>query len=251
MPCDVSLDDELLAPYFFDEVCVAALGCDAQAEIAAFMHEFLAALRVDAVFFFESVQFLNLAMLQQGGIPATKTTKGKPWLFGQLMWLCWMACVAFQWVCTFSAFVAQVSAYCTLEASYRLCMTELGSGHAMLNATLPLHPAILANLLVIWPGESEGVLWHTAYIMLALCPVRVLPTCIAPQVHALLMGLSVHRSVKFQVPTVVRCRSDGSLPPLGVGYFIVSLVLVRVRSTFPCSSSQPCARPCCGDVWDS
>ena len=58
--------------------------------------------------------------------------------------------VAFQWVTTASSAISLVFGYISMEAQFRPCMVELGSGDALLNTTLPVvlfHPVLLSLLM--------------------------------------------------------------------------------------------------------
>ena len=93
--CDVDLLDGLAA-HFLDKTCVAELSCESQYQITNFMDEFLAPLRVTALFLTNCFQVFNLMVLQQGGIPATTKVKDNKektrWNLGCFAWLLWVSC---------------------------------------------------------------------------------------------------------------------------------------------------------------
>ena len=113
-----------------------------------------------------------------------------------------MACVILQWVSTMSAAAALVFAYVSFEAQYRDIMTELASGHAVLNVSLPvllLHPILVAQLFVM-----------------------------VGQVYAMLMGLAV-AGFKIDASAWLDRYTAAVLVPylvLALGYFLVTLSFV-------------------------
>ena len=146
------LFQEGLATHFFDESCVAALTCDDQAMLALFMYQFLLPLRVEMVLFNQVYLLISFMVVQQGGIPSTTKDDDEKsrWYLGCFAWTAWVACVALQWVTTASSAISLVFSYISMEAEFRPCMVELGSGDALLNTTLPgmlFHPVLLSLLM--------------------------------------------------------------------------------------------------------
>ena len=77
------------------------------------MTEYLDPLRVESIMFTMCVIIFFLMVLQQGGIPSTTKDNAEKsrWKFGCVMWVLWMACVAFQYIMTASSAAASVFAF--------------------------------------------------------------------------------------------------------------------------------------------